>query len=544
MLPVQVVRYYAQSTFSGYLPTDNSMLTRLTAGAIGQNCATTFILHIEANKKGALPDIVQALKFADTARKIRCQLVGSMEGDAGALCSCMHCSALDEKEEQAKAREAKWEARLSELHAKLLEEQADKERIVQHCQELEKQRDAAIEGLREQYEARQAEMQLEVALLRKQETLQTTRTEKSSLQAEELLRRANVQMEGTGGLAMLEDEKEQAVESRLVLEKMLAHAKAETQRVLSLNEQLQLAIHTQEQEARAAAEALQRKLETAENSYETLKKEHASAKAEMQLQGSKEKEKQAERLKVLEHEHDSLKQNYKTLETINKQLESNLETTRTQLHTALTMAEETQKQLEHANQRQGETSSLSGELRRVEAENRKLKVAWCAAARVSVHDHYGHRSNWEEQPTVPKKRKNANDANAQKQTAKKGRKKADDALLSPSRTKKAKQPSGHSATTLTDAEAPPNESNAAAMPDAAAQSNDAVEAASERKPLHQVPPPQLNSDSNAASKTTSAPSDNNKKRRKLLSSRTTNNDTDAKAGNPALPGIRIGFSRN
>ncbi|KAI8048526.1 hypothetical protein BDF22DRAFT_265209 [Syncephalis plumigaleata] len=189
---MQVVRYSAQSTFNGYLPTDNSMLTRLTAGAIGQNCATTFILHVEANKKDELSEIVQALKFAETARKIRCHLAPVKVDLRLPYYENKYrhqCDIIEEKEAHVRGLENEWETRLNEANNKLQEEQAEKERVLNRCQQLENELSATANDLRQQYEETNAKMHHEMELLKKQETLQLTRTEKNSVEAQVLYTR-------------------------------------------------------------------------------------------------------------------------------------------------------------------------------------------------------------------------------------------------------------------------------------------------------------------------------------------------------------------
>jgi hypothetical protein len=83
-------------------------------------------------------------------------------------------------------------------------------------------------------------MHREIELLKNQEALQVTRSEKKSVEMQVLLRQANVQI-GTCVylvisvnllliimIAMLEDEKEIVVESQRMLTKMLNHAKVTT----------------------------------------------------------------------------------------------------------------------------------------------------------------------------------------------------------------------------------------------------------------------------------------------------------------------------
>jgi flagellar hook-associated protein FlgK len=48
--------------------------------------------------------------------------------------------------------ESEWESRLNEANAKLLEEQTEKERVLQRCQQLEDQLNATTNNLRQQYE--------------------------------------------------------------------------------------------------------------------------------------------------------------------------------------------------------------------------------------------------------------------------------------------------------------------------------------------------------------------------------------------------------
>jgi chromosome segregation ATPase len=141
-----------------------------------------------------------------------------------------------------------------------------------------------------------------------------------------------------------------------------------------LNEQLQLAIHNQEKETQETVQALQRKLEVAETNYEILKHDHASAKAQVIMEGNEEVKNVQKKLDALERKHVELKQNHKKLETAHKQLEKDLEMAHTQLNAAVTMAEENQKQLDQRTCASEETITLRKDLHKLKLENQQLKV--------------------------------------------------------------------------------------------------------------------------------------------------------------------------